>query len=100
MTESEYWIDLSNRASNHMADIHQSEMSAAVQREEFNLFNLLKPTLMVDGNQFEVLYGPNPMEGVAGYGNTPYLAVLDFNKNWHQNIATNGQTTTAQGDEG
>ena len=85
--ESQYWIDLTNRQSNHLFDLHNSEMSAQLERQDYNLFEFLKPSLMIDGDQYEVLYGTNPMEGVAGYGKTPHLAILDFNKSWHQACA-------------
>ena len=36
-----------------------------------------------DGNQWCVLYGANPMEGVIGFGDTPDKAMQDFDKNWY-----------------
>lgn len=51
-----------------------------VEAAEYNLFALLKPAISIDGNQWCVLYGDNLQDGVAGFGDTPYLAVLDFTK--------------------
>lgn len=67
----------------HDADIqHQSIMGVLIENEEYNLFRILKPKLYPDGNQWCVLYGENITIGVAGFGDTPYLAILDFNKSW------------------
>lgn len=43
---------------------------------------IYRPTLGRDGSQWGALYGPNLMEGVAGFGDTPALAMADFDKNW------------------
>lgn len=55
----------------------------AIQSAEFNLIALLKPRISIDGDQWCVLWGENLQDGVAGFGDTAYLAVLDFNKAWH-----------------
>ena len=33
-----------------------------------------------DGNQWSVLYGNNIQEGISGYGDTPELAMIDFDR--------------------
>ena len=43
---------------------------------------MLKPRLCIDGNQWCALYGDNLQDGVAGFGDSPDLAYLDFDKNW------------------
>jgi len=65
---------------------HYEAMCTAVQIGEYTLFSMLRPTVTRDGNQWCVLYGDDLMTGVAGFGDTPYLAVLDFNKSWHINL--------------
>jgi hypothetical protein len=62
--------------------IGQSRFNAAIEAEEMNLFSILKPKLFKDGNQWCVLYGENLQEGIAGFGDTPRLAIYDFNKQW------------------
>ncbi len=42
------------------------------------LLKYLNPKLSKDGNQWCYLYGDNLQEGVAGFGETPYLAMKDF----------------------
>ena len=39
---------------------------------------LYRPTLVPDGNQWCALYGENLIEGIAGFGDTPELAMCDF----------------------
>lgn len=60
----------------------QSINNAAVEAEEYNLVSLLKPKIFLDGRRWCVLYGENIQDGVAGFGLTPYKAVLDFNRAW------------------
>lgn len=47
---------------------------------------LMRPTLSIDGNMWCALYGHNLVEGVAGFGESPALAMADFDKNWNQKI--------------
>lgn len=65
---------------------HQSAMNAAVEAEEYNLVALLNPRIFIDGNQWCVLYGENIQDGVCGFGDTPYKAVLDFNNRWNTQL--------------
>lgn len=39
-------------------------------------------TVAPDGSKWCALYGPNIMEGVCGFGDTPAEAMSDFDKNW------------------
>lgn len=41
-----------------------------------------RPALSADGNQWCALYGENLQVGVAGFGDTPALAMADFDANW------------------
>lgn len=43
---------------------------------------LFRPTLSIDGNQWCALYGENRQDGVAGFGDTPYKAMIDFDIQW------------------
>ena len=59
-------------------------MNVIVEQEEYNLFAMLKPKLTKDGNQWCVLYGDDLQVGIAGFGDTPYKAILDWNAQWHK----------------
>lgn len=93
MPETDYWYAKANLDRTYGDLQHQSAMSALVQQEEYNLVSILKPKIFIDGNQWCVLYGENPMEGIAGFGKTPYEAVIAFNKAFNEPITT----TPAQG---
>ena len=43
---------------------------------------LFRPSLSVDGNQWCALYGDDLQSGVAGFGDSPTSAMLDFDKSW------------------
>lgn len=43
---------------------------------------LYRPTISIDGNQWCALYGENLQDGVAGFGDSPALAMEDFDANW------------------
>jgi hypothetical protein len=58
----------------------------AQEAQEFNLFAQLKPTLARDGNQWCVLYGENLQVGIAGFGDSPHQAIMDFNSQWYQSL--------------
>jgi len=62
--------------------VGQSRLNAAIEAEEMNLFAMLKPKIFMDGSQWCVLYGEDIQSGIAGFGDTPRLAVYAFNKQW------------------
>lgn len=43
---------------------------------------LYRPTIAIDGNKWCALYGEDLMNGVCGFGDTPALAMEDFDNNW------------------
>ena len=55
-----------------------------IQTAEVNLVATLKPTLSIDGNKWCWLLGEDLQNGVAGFGDSPYLAALDFNRAFYQ----------------
>ena len=70
----------------HETLIQQSRHNAAIEAEEMNLVSLLHPKVFMDGDKWCVLYGEDLMNGVAGFGDSPILAVYDFNKAWKKEI--------------
>ncbi len=63
---------------------HMNRMHIIVEQQEFNLFSIIKPKLYKDGNQWCCLYGEDIMEGIVGFGETPYKAVWDWQSAWHK----------------
>lgn len=51
---------------------------------------LYKPRVYPDGNMWCALYGINIQEGVAGFGESPALAMEDFDANWHKKMEKKG----------
>lgn len=45
-----------------------------------------KPRVFPDGDAWCALYGDSIQEGVAGFGKSPELAMLDFDDNWHKEM--------------
>ncbi len=72
----------SSQRQHHEEMKHQDVMAGVVEQLEYTLFGMLKPTICRDGNQWCVLYGKDLQEGIAGFGDTPYEAVLDWNSAW------------------
>jgi hypothetical protein len=70
-----------------VSDIHEIERGIAIETAEMNLVALLKPRIFRDRNQWCVLYGDNLQDGVAGFGDSPRLAVYAFNKAWDTKVA-------------
>lgn len=56
------------------------ELCGELDRPSF----LFRPKLSLDGDTWIALYGANLQEGVVGIGESPALAMWDFDKNWCQ----------------
>jgi len=85
MTESDYYYNKASRDANHADLQHETAMTLLIQQQEYALFAQLRPKLCKDGNQWCVLYGEDLHDGIAGFGDTPYLAILEFNKAFNRN---------------
>jgi len=67
-------------ANNYAAEAAYNDLNTSVERQEFNLVTNLGLYPYPDGDQWCVLWGADLVSGVSGFGETPYLAVLAFNK--------------------
>lgn len=47
---------------------------------------MIKPTIKQDGDHWCCLYGKDLQEGIAGFGKSPHLAVMDWNKEWYKQL--------------
>lgn len=63
--------------------LFSEELRLIVEKEEYNLFATLRPKVIREGNQYCVLHGEDLQSGIAGFGDTIYKAILDFNKAFH-----------------
>jgi hypothetical protein len=73
----------------HAQQIAETIKAAVSLYEEPSV--LYRPSLSVDGNQWCALYGENLQSGVAGFGDSPYLAMVNFNKNWYAKLPTKAE---------
>jgi hypothetical protein len=49
---------------------------------------IFKPSLSIDGDMWCALCGENLQDGVAGFGKSPGLAMVDFDKNWETQLTS------------
>lgn len=63
---------------------HEYSCAAYEQQRPSAIF---RPALSMDGNQWCALYGPDLQNGVAGFGDSPSLAMLNFDKQWNSSCA-------------
>ena len=62
---------------------HEYSCAAFEQQRPCVLF---RPSIYVDGNQWCALYGDDLQSGVAGFGDSPALAMQDFDKHWEKTL--------------
>lgn len=48
---------------------------------------LMRPRIGIDGNQWCALYGEDLQNGVAGFGDSPALAMAAFDKAWFEALS-------------
>ena len=77
--------DAFGSAHHMMAGVAQDYSSAAYEQQRPCV--LFRPRIAIDGNKWGALYGDNLQEGVAGFGDSPALAMADFDKNWNATLA-------------
>lgn len=80
MYEQDYWMNRANQDTINNNLITEAQMNYWAMKQDMALVESLKPRLFMDGNKWCCLYGDNIQEGVVGFGDTPHLAILDFNK--------------------
>jgi len=47
---------------------------------------LFRPNIYIDGNQWCAIYGVDVQSGVAGFGDSPSMAMLEFDREWDRHI--------------
>lgn len=68
------------------AYVQNVDEARIIETAEMNLVIIFGAKLSIDGDQYCWLVGDNLQDGVAGFGKSPYLAALDFNKNFHREL--------------
>jgi len=67
------------------AEVNIYQYSCELNRPSY----LYKPTLSIDGDQWCALFGNNIQDGVCGFGKSPELAYLNFDKEWSKEMNIN-----------
>lgn len=91
---NEEWSQIAANALAHAAQMAQAswqEAAASYQRPSA----VFRPRLSVDGDQWCALYGDNLQDGVAGFGDSPAEAMLDFDRNWQQKLPAQEERSRA-----
>lgn len=70
---------------------HHASMVAESVRGTLSAYErpsvLFRPRLSIDGGQWCALYGDDLQSGVAGFGESPALAMDDFDRAWCASLA-------------
>lgn len=80
-------IKAPTEAHMHSAEAERYLTDAAITAVELSFVASLKPRIFIDGNQWCCLWGENLQDGVAGFGDSPMLAIYDFNHAMQQPLA-------------
>jgi len=86
MTQEELLQGESSQRQWNETLLQQERLGIVIEQAEYNKFVMLNPKVSIDGNQYCVLYGEDLQSGIAGFGDTIYLAILDFNKQFYKPI--------------
>lgn len=76
---------LANAINHYQSIQHQEKLNLLITEQELMLVKTYNLTPFKDGNQWCVLLGKDLATGIAGFGETPYNSILDFNKNFYKN---------------
>lgn len=85
MNEQDYWMNRANQDTVNNNLITEAQMNYWAAKQDLSLVESLKPSITKDGDQWCCLYGDNLQEGIAGFGDTPYQAILNFNTEFNKN---------------
>ena len=69
-----------------MSRLENTIQDAVIEAAECSRFAILKPKLYADGDMWCCLLGDNLQVGIAGFGETPYLAIVEWNKAFHKKV--------------
>jgi hypothetical protein len=77
-------------------EFHGTRMNAEnlredLYREMLRPFYMLKPAVFPDGSRWCALHGPDLQAGVAGFGDTPEQAAINFDVNWKNQKLTSAK---------
>lgn len=80
MLSEEWQQNVASTAAHHIECVAQNLSIAASEYQRPSA--VYRPAISIDGNQWCALYGANLQDGVAGFGESPELAMWAFDKAW------------------
>jgi len=80
MNEKEFAEIESSQKQHDQFLLHNEQICNEAERHVYSLFNTLAATLQKDGNKWCVLYGEDLQVGIAGFGDNPHEAILNWGK--------------------
>lgn len=75
----------------HMARMQAAYMEEDAAKARMRPSVLFRPAIYKDGNEWCALYGVNIQNGVCGFGKSPELAAIAFDKAWVCEIEAEGR---------
>lgn len=77
-------------------ELEAAQFERKAAQEKCRPSMLLRPALAIDGNKWGALFGENLQDGVAGFGDSPEEAYLDFDRNWKEKLKRSGDACTSR----
>ena len=74
-----------------------SSAAIAVSSELIRPSVMYHPKIFIDGNQWCALYGENLQDGVAGFGDSPDLAMRAFDNAWCEKLSSHEKGEAVEG---
>ncbi len=76
---------LANSINHYESIQHQEKLNLIMSEQELLLVKTFQLRPFKDGDQWCVLLGEDLQVGIAGFGETPLKAILEFNSVFHKN---------------
>lgn len=76
---------LANSINHYESIQHQEKLNLIISEQELLIVKTFQLKPFKDGDQWCVLLGEDLQVGIAGFGETPMKAILDFNSAFHKN---------------
>lgn len=72
---------------NHYESLqHQAKLDYAITKSQLVFIEAFNLKPYIDGNQWCILLGENIQDGIFGCGDSPFLAINDFNNQMYKSL--------------
>ena len=80
--QQSFWAE----ETHYYAELEHLDRERRLSHELLRPFSMQHTRILLDGNQWCILYGDNLQDGGAGFGDSPDLASRDFDRAWYKVI--------------